>query len=593
MTSTERSRNKRDRDREAAKLDQAGMAADPQLALQQIESDAAAARARESAGCHARAAAAISDPAGLVAEWSREALIVPPGHPAEGEPMALPDYGLRFLRDALAPGVRESLLCMARKNAKSAICAVLLLSYLVGPLRENGWRAAVVSVDKSKAYELVRQARDIAASSRLAGLQFLRSPAPGRIETTSVGPTCDILAASDHAGHSAGYDLVLVDETGLLQERHRALLSGLRSSTSARNGRVAHISIRGDGPFIPELIERKDDPSVCVHAYLPDPGSDPTDEATWEASNPGLTGPIPSAGGNGLGGKASMRPGAGIKQRSYMVDRARIAAQHPGDLALFAAEDCNLPGSPVREMVCSVADWSLLGSDPSPRQGRCVVGFDCGGSTSMTAAAVIWPETGRLEVYAGLPVTADYTLIDRGRADQVGSRYQQLADGDELWTYEGRRTTPAADFLADLAAAIEGETVSRCGADRYRRAEVVDFMSEADLRWPMVWRGQGAASGADGSADVRAFQRAVLGAAGPDQQRRREGWLRPARGHKLMIHAISESAVRRDPAGNPALEKGRSRGRIDPLSAAVIACGLAERERAQPRVRYRSRSFML
>lgn len=569
MTSTERSRLQRKRERDAAPLEQAATADDPQLALQQIENDQAAARDSGRGGLD-RAAVMVNNPADAVAQWSREALIVPPGHPAAGDPMALPDYGLAFLRDALAPPIREALLTMARKNAKSAICAVLLLAYLVGPLRRPGWRSCIVSVDKAKAGELKRQAQEIAEFSRLAGLRFLRSPAPGRIETTSGGPTCDILAPDATAGHASGYDLVLVDETGLLQERHRALLSGLRSSTSARDGRVLHISIRGDGPFIPELIERAGDHSVCVHTFLPDPGSDPTDEATWEASNPGL---------------------GTIKSRAYMVDRARQAAQHPGDLALFAAEDCNLPGSPVREMVCAVSDWSLLSGDQAPREGRCVIGFDAGGSTSMTAAAVVWPDSGRLEVYAGLPVSADYTLIDRGRADQVGSRYQQLADAGELWTYEGRRTTPAADFLADLAAQLEGETVSKCGADRYRRAEVVDFMAEADLRWPMVWRGQGAAASADGSADVRAFQRAVLGAAGGDQGRRREGWLRPARGHKLMLHAIAESAVRRDPAGNPALEKGRSRGRIDPLQAAVIAAGLAERERSRPRRRYRS--FML
>ena len=64
-----------------------------------------------------------------------------------------------------------------------------------------------------------------------------------------------------------------------------------------------------------------------------------------------------------------------------------------------------------------------------------------------------------------------------------------------------------------------------------------------------------------------------------------------AEGKALMAHAISESAIRRDGSGNPALEKGRQRGRIDPLSAAVIACGLAERHRARmnrqpPKLRY-------
>ena len=46
--------------------------------------------------------------------------------------------------------------------------------------------------------------------------------------------------------------------------------------------------------------------------------------------------------------------------------------------------------------------------------------------------------------------------------------------------------------------------------------------------------------------------------------------------------AISKSTVRRDGNGNPALDKSTSRGRIDVLSAAVIAAGLAEPEFDRP-----------
>ena len=71
-----------------------------------------------------------------LAEWSRENLVIPPGHPLAGQPLELPPYGVDFLRDALT--VPESLLSIARKNAKSAIIAVYLLGRLVGPLRYQG-----------------------------------------------------------------------------------------------------------------------------------------------------------------------------------------------------------------------------------------------------------------------------------------------------------------------------------------------------------------------------------------------------------------------------------------------------------------------
>ena len=58
-------------------------------------------------------------------------------------------------------------LSTARKNAKSAIAAVLALGYLVGPLRRPGWRGAIASITKEKAGELRRQVREIAEASGL------------------------------------------------------------------------------------------------------------------------------------------------------------------------------------------------------------------------------------------------------------------------------------------------------------------------------------------------------------------------------------------------------------------------------------------
>ena len=89
-------------------------------------------------------------------------------------------------------------------------------------------------------------------------------------------------------------------------------------------------------------------------------------------------------------------------------------------------------------------------------------------------------------------------------------------------------------------------------------------LEEAGVRWPMHWRGTGASRTADGSFDVRSLQSMVLGAKIK---------------HKpslLVASALADSRIRRDSAGNPALDKGRANGRIDVLSAAVIAAGLAE-----------------
>ena len=95
------------------------------------------------------------------------------------------------------------------------------------------------------------------------------------------------------------------------------------------------------------------------------------------------------------------------------------------------------------------------------------------------------------------------------------------------------------------------------------------------MRWPIKFRRVGA--GKDGAADVRAFQRLVL-----------QKQIAMAENLSLVT-AIAKSTIRRDGNGNPALDKATARGRIDVLSAAIIAGGLAEPhfDRAhRPRWRY-------
>ena len=145
-----------------------------------------------------------ADPVGALAEWSRKTLVVPPGHPRSGEPLELLPFAVDWLRETW--GAHEAALSTARKNAKSAIAAVLALGYLVGPLRRPGWRGAVASLDKGKASELRRQVAEIAEASHL-DVKIRRSPYPGTIESST--GSLDTLSADRTAGHASGYSLVI------------------------------------------------------------------------------------------------------------------------------------------------------------------------------------------------------------------------------------------------------------------------------------------------------------------------------------------------------------------------------------------------
>ena len=235
----------------------------------------------------ARDPRAPKNPATALARWAKRRLKIPPGHPNSGKPLELPQYAVEFFRDALAPGVSESAACfVARKNAKSAAVAVLILGYLApdGPLRRRGWRAGIASVSKEKANELWQQCEDIARASELPGISFGKVPR----HVSSEWGRAEFLSADRTAGHSSGFDLAVCDELGLFPERGRALVAGLLSSTSTRDGRLLAISVVGDSPLSQEMIARAGDPATVVHLHQAGPDCRLDDEAAWAAANPTL-----------------------------------------------------------------------------------------------------------------------------------------------------------------------------------------------------------------------------------------------------------------------------------------------------------------
>ena len=244
-----------------------------------------------------------------------------------------------------------------------------------------------------------------------------------------------------------------------------------------------------------------------------------------------------------------------------MREAAAKALLSPSDQNYFRGYELNQPLNPSRETICAVTDWTKCVKDGAAPTGPVYAAFDLGGSVSMGAFAAYWPLTGLLRVQCGLPATPN--LKARGMGDGVGDRYVQMERQGCLKTYRGR-VLPVADFLKDAGKMVEGHDLRGVGADRYRAAEAEQAIDDAALPWPIQWRGTGAHQKADGSHDVRAFQRAVLQQA-------------IAAPPNLAIEsAIAESEIRRDSGGNPALEKSRKRGRIDALQASVIALGLAE-----------------
>ena len=305
--------------------------------------------------------------------WSAETLKVPTG-PLQGKPFLIEDFQSDWLRDALAPGIRECGLSIARKNGKSGVVAALCLGYLVGPLRTKRWRGIAISLTGFLAGELRTAIVQTAEASDLSDYISTKAfPPPGIIKGLD-GTELTLLASDKATGHAVGADLAIIDEAGLLEENRRELWNAVFSSISARDGRFMCISIRGHGPMFSELADRRDKPTVHFTEYAAPDGCDLDDPDAWRAANPGL---------------------GTIKSESYMRDAAARAIQTPADARSFRAYELNLPQDPTASMLVEAADWQRCEVDVLPKaSGPMVLAFDLSGGYSMSSAFAYWPETG-------------------------------------------------------------------------------------------------------------------------------------------------------------------------------------------------------
>lgn len=220
-----------------------------------------------------------------------------------------------------------------------------------------------------------------------------------------------------------------------------------------------------------------------------------------------------------------------------------------------------------RSVLITVDEWlsAEAAADKLPsREGECILGVDLGGSRSMSAAALYWPATGRLEAVGTFPGKPG--LADRGAADGVGGRYVEMQERGELTTL-GENTVPPGPWLAEVVKIADGAAISCIVGDRFRHAEFVEAMAKAGLRVPFIWRGFG---WKDGSEDIERFRRAVF-----------DGQVK-ALPSLLLRSAFADAVTLIDPAGNHKLAKSRSLGRIDAAAATLLAVAEGARRVARP-----------
>ena len=321
-------------------------------------------------------------------------LIIPEGRLA-GEKLKLANFQKQFVRGALADGVNIGCLSVGRGNAKTALSAGLALAHLMGKIDAQPKREIIIAArnrDQAKtAFGFLVGFIEGLPDADREGFEIRRGNRL-EIETAeSGGGLARVIAADGKSILGGAPTLAILDERAAWEPQkgdnlENAILSGL----GKRDGRALIIST--SAPDAANTFSRwLDEPQAgtYVQEHRPDFGLPPDDLASLLIANPGSSQGIgPSAEWlQAQARRAISRGGSALTSFRNLNRNERVAADN-------------------RSVLLTVDEWLACEVSPDelpPREGPIVLGIDLGGSRSMSAAALYWPMSGRLEAFGVFP----------------------------------------------------------------------------------------------------------------------------------------------------------------------------------------------
>jgi phage terminase large subunit-like protein len=283
------------------------------------------------------------------------------------------------------------------------------------------------------------------------------------------------------------------------------------------------------------------DPTFSGFVFEIPNDADVWDESTWRLANPAL------------GDFRSLEDMRMLAQRAQRMPAMESTFRNLFCNQRVDAEERWIPA--VEWLGCKrsepITDADLLAA------GRCYGGLDLGSVRDLTAFALFWPELGYLKVWTWCPAA---NMKRREETDRVP--YGVWAERGHIEPTPGNATNKrtVALRLAELNRKYEPVGIAY---DKWGMPELERILSEEGIDLPLRVFGQGYASM---SPATKAFEERVL-----NRQLVHDG-------NPVLTWAVSNVSIESDAAGNRKPSKQRSREKIDPAVASIMAVGLAAAE---------------
>ncbi|OZI21728.1 terminase [Bordetella genomosp. 7] len=477
-------------------------------------------------------------------QWIEQYCRIPEGK-LVGKPVKLTKHQRKWIKQIYDTPTRLFILSMARKNAKTALSAFLLLLHLCGPeAKPNSQLYSAAQSREQAAILFALAAKIVRMSPDLSQYVVIRDTAK-QLFCPEMGTLYRALSAEASTAYGLSPVLTIHDELGQVRGPRFELYEALETASAAQESPLS-IVISTQAPTDADLLSLLIDDAltgadprqkVVLHSAPLD--LDPFSEEAIRAANPHYDDFMNKEEVRRQAADAKRLPSREASYRNLILNQ-RVEASNP-----FIAR----------------AIWLENGAEPEPARGQPVYGGLDLSSVSDLTALVLVSEAGDVYPTFWLPGEG---LEEKSRNDRVP--YDVWAQDGLLLTTPGRAIE--YEFIAHyLREAFDTYDVRALAFDRYNMRflrpwlERVGFDEEELERF--VEFGQGFVSM---SPALRELESKLLA------KKLRHG------NHPVLTMCAANAVAVSDPAGNRKFTKSKVSGRIDGMVALAMAVGAMPNE---------------
>lgn len=449
---------------------------------------------------------------------------------------------------------RRAFLSKARKNAKTATIAMILLCFLVGPEAKENAQIVSGALSKKQAALVFKLACQMI--QRSPKIQNLVKIIPSQKTLHGIMLNTEYQALSAEAGTTHGLSpiLAILDEMGQVKGIQNDFLDAVLTSQGAHKEPLT-IVISTQAPTDSDWLsvqlddaENSQDRKTVCHLYCAEDECDVTDRKQWEKANPALGLFLNLSEIEEASEKASRMPSFENTFRNLHLNQ-RITAESP---------------------FVSKTVWQENGGKPSPLRGKRVFGgLDLSAVSDLTALVLV-SENGDVEPIFWLPKDG---LSDKSKSDRVPY---------DVWEKQGfLRTTPGRsieyEYIAqELRRVFNEYDVININFDRALMRHLKPWLvkvgfSETEMEKFKEF-GQGFFSM---HPAVRDLESMLL------QKKIKHGM------HPVLTMCAGNARVETDAAGSRKFTKKKSTGRIDGMVSLAMAVSALATFEAESKKEYK------